>query len=215
MPNVSAPFGFLPSWHPSGIIRPTAYVSSNATDLLRLSGSTLGIFKGQPVILSIGSGGAIDGATAATGRMVVRPWTANSDKLHGVFAGIEYVDSTGKPWVNDYCPAGQTFMAGARQVVYIWDDPEIIYRAQMDAAPAVGAYGLCGKQLNGVNFADGSTQTGLSGAMLSATAPATNSQGQFRVIKLANGVDNTSSDTYPIYEVKIQYSLYVTNVVSL
>lgn len=215
MPSTSAPFGFLPSWHPSGQIRPTAYVSSNSTDQLRLSGSTLAIYKGQPVYLAIGSGGAIDGATAATGRMVVAPWTANSDKIHGVFAGIEYVDASGKPWVNDYCPAGQTFMSGARQVVYIWDDPEIIYRAQMDGAIAVGAYGLCGKQLNGTNFAAGSTQTGLSAATLSATAPATGAQGQFRVVKLANEVNNTSSDTYPIFEVKIQYSPYVTNVVSL
>ena len=215
MPNTAAPFGFLPSWHPSGIIRPTAYVSTNATDQLRLSASTLGIYKGQPVIMSIGSGGAIDGGTAATGRMVVRPWTANTDKIHGIFAGIEYVDASGKPWVNDYCPAGQTFLSGARQVVYIWDDPLIVYRAQMDGLIAVGAYGLTGKQLNGSNFAAGSTQTGLSGATLSLTAPATGAQGQFRVVKIANEVDNTSSDTYPNFEVVIQFSLYTAAIVSL
>ena len=215
MSNTAAPYGFLPSWHPSGIIRPTAYVSTNATDGLRLSASTLAIYKGQPVIMGIGSGGGIDGATAATGRMVVRPWTANSEKLHGVFAGIEYVDATGKPVVSDTYPAGQTFLSGARQVVYIWDDPLIVYRAQMDGAIAVGAYGLTGKQVNGSNFAAGSTQTGLSQATLSLTAPATNSQGQFRVVKIANDIDNTSSDTYPNFEVVIQYSLYLTNVVSL
>ena len=182
MPSTSAPFGFLPSWHPSGLIRPTAYVSTNATDLMRLSGSTLAIYKGQPVTVAIGSGGAIDGATAATGRMVFAPWTANTDKIFGVFAGIEYVDATGKPVVSDFYPAGQTFLAGARQVVYIWDDPQIVYRAQMDGAIAVGAYGLTGKQLNGSNFASGSTLTGLSAATLSATAPATGAQGQFRVV---------------------------------
>ena len=215
MSNTAAPYGFLPSWHPSGIIRPTAYVSTNATDLVRLSGSTLAIYKGQPVYTAIGSGGAIDGGTVATGRMIIRPWTANTDRIHGIFAGIEYVDATGKPVVSDYYPAGQTFLSGARQVVYIWDDPQIVYRAQMDGAIALGAYGLIGKQLNGSNFAAGSTLTGLSQATLSATAPATGAQGQFRVVKIANEVDNTSSDTYPTFEVVIQYSPYTTAIVSL
>lgn len=215
MPNTSAPFGFLPSWHPTGLIRPTAYKSSNATDLVIPSGTNLAFYKGQPVTVAIGSGAAVNGATIATGRMVFKPWTANTDKIYGVFAGVEYVDASGKPWVNDMWPASQTLLAGAVQTVYIWDDPEIIYRAQMDGVPSTGAYCYQGKQVNGSNFAAGSTLTGLSQATLDLTLPATGAQGQFRIIKLANDVNNSSSDTYPIYEVKVQYSPFTTAIVSL
>jgi membrane associated rhomboid family serine protease len=96
------------------------------------SGTNLAFYKGQPVTVAIGSGAAVNGATIATGRMVFKPWTANTDAIFGIFAGIEYVDATGKPVVSDTWPASQTLLAGARQTVYIWDDPLLIYRAQMD-----------------------------------------------------------------------------------
>lgn len=216
MPTASAPFGILPSWHPTGQIRPTAYVSSNATDLMIPSGTNIAFYKGQPITVAIGTGAAVNGVTIVAGQMVFKPWTANTDKIFGVFAGVEYVDAQGKPWVNDTWPASQTLLAGARQVVYVWDDPEIIYRAQMDGAPSAGAtYGLTGKQVNGSNFASGNALTGLSQATLSATIPATGAQGQFRIIKLANDTNNTSSDTYPVFEVKVQYSPFAAAIVSL
>lgn len=216
MPSTAAPFGFLPVWHPSGQIRPTAYVSSNATDLMIPSGTNIAFYKGMPVLLSIGSGGAINGATVATGRMVLNKLTATTDKIHGIFAGVEYVDANGKPWSSPNWPASQTLLAGARQVVYIWDDPEIIYKAQMDGAPSAGAtYGLFGKQADGSSWATGSTLTGLSTASLSATLPATGAQGQFRIVKLHEATDNSSSDTYPIFEVKVQYSQNTAAIVSL
>ncbi len=216
MSLVNAPFGILPDWHPTGIIRPTAYVSYSANDQLIPSGTNVAFFKGQPVKLVIGTGGTVNGVTVATGAMVLAPVTATSDTPLGVFAGVEYVDATGKPWVNNQWPASQTLLAGARQVVYVWDDPEIIYRAQLDGAPSVGAgYALTGKQLNVSNFAAGSTATGLSQATLSATVVATGSQGQFRIIKLFNDINGLATDAYPVYEVKLQLSPFVAAKTSL
>lgn len=216
MSLVNAAFGILPDWHPTGQIRPTAYVSYGANDLLIPSGTNVNFYKGMPVKLSIGSGGAINGVTVATGAMVLAPLTGTSDTPLGVFAGIEYVDSTGKPWVQNYWPASTTLLAGARQVVYVWDDPEIIYRAQLDGAPSVGAgYALTGKQLNVSNFNTGNTLTGLSTTTLSATVVATASQGQFRIIKLFNDIGNLASDPFPVYEVKLQLSPFVAAKTSL
>lgn len=216
MSLVNAPFGILPDWHPTGQVRPTAYVSYSANDQLIPSLTNVNFFKGQPVKLLIGSGGAINGATVPTGAMVISPLTATSDAVFGVFAGIEYIDSTGKPWTNDIWPASTVLLAGGRQVVYIWDDPEIIYRAQLDGAYSVGAgSALTGKQINVSNFTTGSTLTGLSTTTLSGTAVATGAQGQFRIIKLFNDINGLATDAFPVYEVKLQLSPFVAAKVSL
>ena len=216
MSLVNAPFGIVPDWHPTGQIRPTAYVSYSANDLLIPSGTNIAFYKGQPVKLLIGSGGAINGVTIPTGAMVLSPVTANTDALLGVFAGVEYVDSTGKPWVQNFWPASTVLLAGARQVVYVWDDPEYIYRAQLDGAPSAGAgYALTGKQVNVSNFAAGNSLTGLSQCTLSATIVATASQGQFRIIKLFNDINGLATDPYPVYEVKLQLNAFVAAKTSL
>jgi hypothetical protein len=216
MSLVNAPIGIQPDWHPTGQMRPTAYVSYSANDLLIPSGTNIAFYKFQPVKLLIGSGGTINGVTVATGAMVLSPVTANTDTPLGIFAGVEYVDSTGKPWVQNNWPASQVLLAGARQVVYVWDDPELIYRAQLDGAPSVGAgYALTGKQVNVSNFAAGNTLTGISQCTLSGTIVATGSQGQFRIIKLWNDISGLATDPYPIYEVKLQYSPFVAAKTSL
>jgi len=216
MSLVNAPFGIVPDWHPTGQIRPTAYVSYSANDQLIPSGTNVAFYKGQVVKLVIGTGASVNGVTIATGQMVLAPITATTDTPLGVFAGIEYVDSTGKPWVQNNWPASTTLLAGSRQVVYVWDDPELIYRAQLDGAPSVGAgYALTGKQVNVSNFANGTTLTGLSQCTISGTIVATGSQGQFRIIKLFNDIGNLATDPYPVYELKLQYSPFVAAKTSL
>ena len=216
MSLINAPFGIVPDWHPTGQIRPTAYVSYSANDLLIPSATNVNIYKGQPVKLVIGTGAAVNGVTITTGAMVLAPITATTDRPLGIFAGVEYVDSTGKPWFQNFWPASTVLFAGARQVVYVWDDPELIYRAQLDGAPSVAAgYALTGKQLNVSNFAAGNSLTGLSQATLSATVVATGSQGQFRIIKLFNDINGLATDPYPVYEVKLQYSPFLAAQTSL
>lgn len=216
MSLVNAPFGILPDMHPTGQTRPTAYASYGANDPLIPSGTNVAFYKGQPVKLVIGTGASVNGVTIPTGSMVLAPATATSDALLGVFAGIEYVDATGKPTVSDTWPASQTLLAGKPQTIYVWDDPEIIYRAQLDGAPSVGAgAALTGKQFNVSNFAAGNTLTGLSQATLSATTVATGAQGQFRVIKLFNDINGLASDPFPVYEVKLARHQFLNPQTSL
>ena len=221
MSTTAAPFGILPSWHPSGQIRPTAYTSFGATDQMIPSGTTSAFFKGTPIGLIIGSGGAINGSTAvvATGRTIFEPLTAIDTghfRPYGVFAGVEYVDATGKPVVSDTWPAGQAMLAGSRQVVYVWDDYETVFRAQFDGAPtAGGGFGITGKLVNFASWGTGSTLTGLSTAVISGTVPATGALGQARIVKLWESPGNLAADTYPIYEIKLMPCQFVTSVVSV
>jgi len=227
MSSVNAPFGILPEWHPTGQIRPTAYKGYNAAsstsangtgDALIPSGTNVAFYKGQVVKLVIGTGASVNGVTITTGSMVLAPITATGDKPLGVFAGVEYIDSTGKPWFQNFWPASTALQAGTPQTVYVWDDPEIIYRAQMDAVNTVApGSALTGKQINVSNFAAGSTLTGLSQCTLSGTNVATGAQGQFRIIKLWNDPNSLNywNDTYPIVEVKLQYSPFVAATTSL
>jgi hypothetical protein len=204
MSLVNAPFGILPDWHPSGEIRSTGYTSYSANDLLIPSLTNVQFSKGQAVKLVIGTGASVNGVTIPTGSMVLAPITATSDAVLGIFAGVEYVDSTGKPWRQNFWPASQALLAGASQIVYVWDDVELIFRAQLDGAPSTGAgAALTGKQFNVSNFANTSALTGLSQCTLSATIVATASQGQFRVIKLFNDINGLATDAFPVYEVKI------------
>jgi len=221
MSTTAAPFGILPSWHPSGQIRPTAYTSFGATDQMIPSGTTSAFFKGTPIGLIIGAGAQINGSTAniATGRMIFDPLSAIDTahfKPYGVFAGVEYVDASGKPFVSDTWPAGQTMLAGSRQVVYVWDDLETVFRAQFNGVPtAGGGFGLTGKMINFASWGTGSTLTGLSTASISGTVPATGALGQGRIVKLWEGTDNLAADTYPVYEFKLMPNQFVTPVVSL
>jgi hypothetical protein len=227
MTAVSAPFGILPDWHPTGQIRPTAYkgynaassVSANAGgDAFIPSGTNVIFQKGQVVKIVVGTGGAVNGVTISTGSTVLAPITATTDAPLGVFAGVEYVDSTGKPWVQNFWPASQALLSGSPQTVYVWDDPEIIYRAQMDGPNSV-APNLCltGKQINVSNFAAGSALTGLSQCTLSGTNVSTGSQGQFRIIKIFNDALSALywGDAFPVVEVKLQFSPFVAAKTSL
>jgi hypothetical protein len=217
MASTLNPFGILPVWHPSGEIRSTGYRSTGSADLLIPSGTNVNIYKGQPVKLIIGSGSTVNGVTVPTGSVVIGPVTGTSDKVAGIFAGVEFYDATNKPTVLDFWPASQTLFAGQPQTVYLWDDPEIIYRAQMDGQYSVGGalgYSLVGKQVNISllsvgSVLNGSTLTGLSQGAISQTAVATSSQGQFRIVKVFDPNVNTTADLYPVYEIKTVLSPYI------
>ena len=221
MSLVNAPFGILPDWHISGQLRPTAYTSYSAADLLIPSGTNVSFYKGQPVFLSRGAGSAVNGVTIPTGAIVLQPVvaaTATSQAILGIFAGIEYVDSTGKPWRQNFWPANTALLAGASQTVYVWDDPEIIYRAQFTSAPALAAGSpLTGRQFNfdQTTVANGSALTGLSQATIAPATVAAASQGTFRVIKLWNDVLGLATDAYPIYEVKLANHQFLNPATSL
>ena len=183
------PFGFRPAYHPNGIDRARAYPMTTAY------GTTL--YKGQPVILS------------ATGQVVVG--TAAADLL-GIFAGVEYVDATGKPTESNFWPAGQTTFPNSVITAWVWDDPQMIYAAQADGSVPATAVG---NQGDVTNVGNGSIYTGLSAATFASALSGVGSQGQFRIVGFDQDPANAAGDAYTVVQVQIARHQYVANKVAV
>lgn len=204
MSATALPSGFVPAFHPSGMIRSIAHTG------VLLSGTNVNILKGQPVKLFIGTGGAVNGVIVAAGQVVLMPITVIGDAILGVFAGCEYFDNTGAPQEANAWIANTTVFTGTAVTAFIWEDPAIVYTAQTDAAlPVIVAAGtpfaqFDGREFNTSNFAAGSAVTGLSQATLLATPVATATQAQWQCVKLDPALSNTStSDAFVQLQVRV------------
>jgi hypothetical protein len=149
------------------------------------------IFKGDPVIL--GANGTVTvGAAAAA--------------LMGVFAGCEYVDSTGKPTLSNFYPAAQSVQSGSEIRCYVYDDPNIVYEIQAVgqlSATLATAMAFIGDEAD-ITYVAGSTSTGLSACNLNTAAMAgAGAQKQFRIIGVGLSPDNAITDLYPILRVTL------------
>lgn len=191
MSGTNQPFGFRPAFHPSGQIRSMPYAIA--------SGYAANIFKGDPVKLV--TGGTIELMTSDGTR------TGTTDTVNGigVFAGVEYLDSDGKPVVSAYWPSG---VAATNVRAYVWDDPEIEFDVQADGSIAATAIG---DQADWTGFAapGGSTRTGLSSATLSSTLAGAGVQAQFRVMDITRELDNAAGDAFTVVRVKFAEHQYV------
>lgn len=178
MSATSAPFGLRPVYHPSGQARAAEYAIDAAY--------TTSIFKGDPVILN-------------TNGTVTRSAAGNT--LHGVFAGCEYVDPTGKPTYSNYWPG----TASCTDIkAYVYTDAEIVYEIQ---AVSALTQAIIGDEMDISTYAAGSTSTGLSIVSANpASAAGAGASAQLRVLGVAPYPDNALTDTYPIIRVSINES---------
>lgn len=194
MPSTSAPFGFRPSFHNSGQIRPKAYTiaSTYATN----------IFSGDPVKLT--DNGVIQlGTTDGT-----RTGTTGGVTLLGTLAGVEYRDSTGKPSISPYWIGGTT---GTEIIAYVYDDPETLFEAQYTNPGTAGTDTVqtaVGEQCDwdGFTAPGGSTRTGLSSAYLGAIQGS--GTGQFQITGFATNINQTLTDAYVVAYVRLNEAAY-------
>lgn len=189
MTAVLAPFGFRPAYNPIGLERAKKYTIAAAYGTA--------IYKGMPVILN--TNGTIVAGTAAA-------------DLVGVFAGCEYVDSTGKPNVSPFWPAAQATLSGTVPVAWVYDDPNEVYEVQADGSLAQAAVG---DQADVSNVANGSAATGLSASTLSSTLAGVGVQAQFRVVGFGQGLDNLPGDAFTVAQVQIARHQYIANKVAI
>lgn len=184
MPATSAPFGLRPVYHPSGIIRPTSLAGGIA------SGYANNIFAGQPVKLT------------ATG--LVNEIANNTDEFVGVFLGVNYTPTGGRPVLANFWPGGT---AATDITVFYTDDPWIEYEVQTDGTVAFA--NTVGGGTSFTNITAGSTTTGLSAA--TATATITTGNAQLRVIGLSGYVNNAWGDAFVILRCLIGLHQYAGN----
>lgn len=187
MSAASAPFGFRPAYHSTGIDRDIKYAIAAAYGTQ--------ISEGQPVILN--TNGTVTAGTAAA-------------DLLGVFMGCEYIDATGKPNVSTFWPAGQTVQAGSTPLAWVNDDPNTVYEVQADGPVAATAIGDQADITNAAANSNGRSQATLASALAGAGV-----QAQFRIIGFSQALDNAPGDAFTVVQVKIARHQFVANKVAI
>lgn len=154
MSSTSAPFGFRPSFHNSGLVKPKAYTIASAY--------AANIFNGDPVKLV--AAGTIQLATSDG----TRAGTTDGITWLGVFDGVQYQDATGKPSYSMFWPTGST---ATNITAFVYDDPETLFDVQYNnPSPGTTVQTDVGAGCDWVVASPGgSTATGLSNTRLTAT----------------------------------------------
>ena len=197
MSSISAPFGFRPSYHNSGQMRPKAYVIASTY--------AANIFAGDPVKLT--DNGVIQLGTSDG----TRSGTTDGITLLGIFAGCQYNDALGKPTISPFWPSGAT---GTEIVAWVYDDPETLYDVQY-TNPSAGTtvQTAVGEECDWtVASPGGSTQTGLSTTQLSAIQA---TSGQFQITGFANNINDSLTDAYVTVTVRLNEAAYKAAVNSI
>lgn len=164
MANQDKAFGFKLVGNLSGVNQ------NKVTEYNVESGSTQGIFSGDPVKLL--AGGYIDVADAAA-----------DTKILGIFRGVKYVDATSKDVVHSaYFPAGQT--ATGDIVAYVEDNPHNLYEVQCSGSLARGDIG----SNVDIAYTAGSSVTGQSAAEIGSSAGA--AAANYRLVGVSKDVEN-------------------------
>lgn len=197
MSATNAPFGFRPSYHPSGQMRPKAYTIASTY--------AANIFQGDPVKL-------VDAGTVQLGTSDgTRTGTVDSISLLGVFAGCQYIDSLGKPTLTPFWPTGTT---ATDIVAWVYDDPETIFQVQYNN-PSSGTtvQTAVGEECDWtVASPGGSTATGLSNTYLTAIQ---GTSGQFQITGWALNINDALTDAYIVATVRINEHHYKAAVNSI
>ena len=169
MANADAPCGFQPTRHMSGgLIRANGYKMESAY--------ASNIFNGDAVVLTSG---------------YVCVATASSAGLLGIFAGCQYRASDGSIVYSPYWPASTVTLGSENFTAFVYDDPNIIYRAQTsdDVAFVLATHNMTLCDL--VSTHTGSTVTGQSRQELLV---GTTGDEQFLVLQMVDEPGNAAGN---------------------
>jgi hypothetical protein len=200
MSQTSAPFGFRPSFHNSGQIRPKAYSIASTY--------AANIFMGDPVKLT--DAGVIQLATSDG----TRAGTVDGISMLGIFAGVQYYDSLGKPTFSNFWPSGTAVAANTTVTAWVFDDPETLFDVQYtNPSPGTTVQTAVGEECDWDPTAPGgSTFTGLSATQIGAIQA---TSGQFQITGFSYFPNDSLTDTYVVATVRINEHHYKAPVNSI
>jgi hypothetical protein len=221
MSTTFKPFGLKPVYHPSGLDRAVPFVGTNSF----VAGNT-----GYSAPYSLSSGQTFFQYTpvglTASGQLAIAATSAATSPVYGVFDGVEYTTAEGRRTLGKSASKA-TLDAASDIVFWIFQDPSLVYEAQVNGSATSAAIG---SQYNfsgatGYTTADGYT-IGVGGAGFSTTALAstevgTGVQGQVRVVGLGREVAyptgelNAWGDAYTIVQVQIANNAFAAPKTSL
>ena len=183
------PFGLRPVRH----VVASAQVAAHAIQDGIPSGYATDLFRGTPV------------AYDSNGHVVI---AANGSDFVGAFAGVEYTDSNGRREFADRWTANTV---ATEVVVYIYDDPGIIYEMQADGAVAQAAIGDQADISAGAGHAvgDGDDIVQVSHAALSSALKGSGVQGMFRILDKSLDPANDWGDAFTVVQVQVARHQFV------
>jgi hypothetical protein len=156
----------------------------------------------------------------SSGQLTIAATAAATSPVYGVFDGVEYTTAEGRRTLGKNASKA-TLDAATSIVFWIFQDPALVYEAQVQGSATTAAIGT---QYNfsaatGFTTADGYTigvgGAGFSTTALNATAVASGAQGQVRVVGLGREVAyptgelNAWGDAFTIVQVQIANNSFV------
>ena len=220
MSTVFQPFGMKPAYHPSGLDRSVPFAGTNSyvtgvsyTAPYSLS-SGQSFYQYQPVGIT------------SSGQLTIAATAAATSPVYGVFDGVEYTTAEGRRTLGKNASKA-TLDAASSIVFWIFQDPELVYEIQSAGSVTSAAIGseYNFSATSGNTTADGYVigvgGAGFSTTAIAASAVASGSQGQVRVVGLGRevaypaGNTNNWGDTYTIVQVQIANNTFRAPKVSV
>lgn len=164
MANNDAPYGLRPSRKLGG--------GAVANDGYTIADGQAGAIFSGDVVMMTGTGKNIEIAPAGTANPI------------GVFAGCNFIGADGRVTFSPYWPDAQALEANTVCQALVYDDPNIIFRAQADTAAAADVGALCDWVAG-----TGNIKTGRSGTQAQGSLTATLGLG-LRIMGLLPEVGN-------------------------
>ncbi len=194
MANADTPFGFRPIKHRNGApyngaANPYYLGTGNGTamfigDLVRVTGTS------NTAVVSVP--GAGDFAIGTLPEIIVAT-AGPGNRITGAIVSFS-ADPTALESVHR--------LASTERVVWVADDPDVIFEVQADSATDLAATSV-GAAFNIVLTHTGSTTTGLSGMELDGSEESVDPQDQLILTRFINRVDNATTLTHAKCEVVI------------
>jgi hypothetical protein len=220
MSTTFRPFGMKPVYHPSGLDRSVPFAGTNSfvtgvsyTAPYSLS-SGQSFYQYQPVGIT------------ASGQLTIAATAAATSPVYGVFDGVEYTTAEGRRTLGKNASKA-TLDAATSIVFWIFQDPALVYEAQVQGSVTSAAIGSAYNfsAATGYTTADGyvigTGGAGFSTTALAASPVASGAQGQVRVIGLGREVAypagelNNWGDAYTIVQVQIANNTFLAPKVSV
>ena len=200
MATLASPYGLVPVKRADGM----PYAGARSTYKINPAGLASNLFYGQVVHINNDGYVALSNATGADGTTNALPTGTTLRGSIGVFVGCAYFNSEGQ-WIHSQMyPTGTTGVVE----VYVVDDPDVLFRAQLDGAATQAAIGKNTFFAAAQSTSTGNAATGKSTSALDATVISTTAA--FRVVEFASPV----SDAFPDVLVKFNPGYHsMTNAV--
>lgn len=173
-PNVNAPSGLTPVKHSTGGV--PSRVSQSA-DYSIAGALASNIFRGS-LVKPTGTGNNIDVVAAGANPSI------------GTFHGVNYVDATGNTQFRPLWTSGQTLQTGSVAEASVFDDPELLFDAQVSGAAGL-AIGDIGKTAN-ILIGTGNQLTGQSADLVDQSTLSNSSTTQQLQVQALRALTNNN-----------------------